>query len=879
MNYPVWQLDAAGGGLLIALIAIFHVYISHFAVGGGLFLVVTEMMGIRNNNQAIIDYVKKHTKFFLLLTMVAGSMTGVGIWFTIGVLNPAATSKLIHIFVFAWGVEWVFFTAEILSLFIYWYTFGKMDNRNHVIIGWVYFGCAWMSLFVINGIIDFMLTPGAWIENKNIWSGLFNPTFWPALFFRSFLAFMLAGLYGFLTATNLKDQQLRTRMVRYCALWLMAPFLLLLASAWWYKAALPAELQNHIFDRMPEIRPFLTGFTIMGPVLMLGGLIMAIRLPQAITRSIAAVLLIIGLMYMGSFEFIREAGRRPYIIRDYMYSTSILKDDLAGVQQKGVLKEAKWIKNRVINEETKLEAGREIFNSLCLPCHSIGGPLNDIQQLTRNYAPQGLEAKISGLHKFSPYMPPFAGNADERKAVAYYIAFGLNNRQDRKEDVVIKTVPDEPVPEFNVDADKYVLLAWSDMGMKSVTDASNTWMMLPPGVTLNAQLIERGETPDVIVDGITLTYEIDEDFANPADRVNFWKNAKVLYDKNIPPNTGLSGNGLSGSMAPGEEGFRVTLLPVFPYTIDNRYMPYPDFTITAKNSDGEIIAQTKVVAPTATEMSCSTCHGGQWKVDSRAGISDETAKNILAVHDRISGTNLQGMIKKGMLILCNRCHADPSQNAPGNGRQLNLSAAIHGFHANYLAERGGAYCVLCHPADTGGATKAYRGIHRLLGLNCTYCHGEIEDHAISLLKGEMENGKNHAAALLKGIRPANFDSIDEIQPRSPWVNEPDCLNCHVDFAPPEIDTTFNQWTKSEKDLYRNRTDETGRIRCAACHGSPHAIYPALNTYNVNRDIMQPLQYQGDAYPIGSNMKCKVCHTIDMGDEMHHRNMLREFRNK
>ena len=39
MNYPVWELTTAGGGFLIALIAVFHVYIAHFAVGGGLFLV------------------------------------------------------------------------------------------------------------------------------------------------------------------------------------------------------------------------------------------------------------------------------------------------------------------------------------------------------------------------------------------------------------------------------------------------------------------------------------------------------------------------------------------------------------------------------------------------------------------------------------------------------------------------------------------------------------------------------------------------------------------------------------------------------------------------------------------------------------------------
>jgi hypothetical protein len=164
-------------------------------------------------------------------------------------------------------------------------------------------------------------------------------------------------------------------------------------------------------------------------------------------------------------------------------------------------------------------------------------------------------------------------------------------------------------------------------------------------------------------------------------------------------------------------------------------------------------------------------------------------------------------------------------------------------------------------------------------MNCTYCHGEIEDHAISLLKAERAIGKDRAAVLLGKIKPATFDSVDEIVPRKPWVNEPDCLNCHEDFQAPEVDTTFNQWTDDEEGLFRNRTDESGRLRCAACHGSPHAIYPAENPYNKNRDVLQPLQYQNEPYPIGSNGNCKVCHTIDMEEEMHHPNMLREFRNQ
>jgi len=879
MNYPVWQLDAAGGGLLIAIMAIIHVYISHFAVGGGLFLVLTEMKGIREKNRSVVDFVRKHTKFFLLLTMVAGSMTGVGIWFTISVLNPAATSKLIHLFVFGWAIEWVFFTAEILSLFIYYYTFGRMDDRNHVIIGWIYFVCAWLSLFVINGIIDFMLTPGAWLENGSFWSAFFNPTFWPALFFRSFLAFMLAGLYGFLTATNLQDAMMRTKMVRYCALWLIAPFVFFLGAAWWYRTALPVDLQVIIFARMPEIKPFLAAFSILGPVLMAGGLIMAIRMPRAITRPIAFFMLLLGLMYVGSFEFIREAGRRPYIIRDYMYSTSILKNDLDHIRQKGFLQEAKWTSEPVVTKDNLLTTGRQLFNNLCLPCHSVGGPLNDIMALTKNYTPRGLEAKINGLDSFSPYMPPFAGNDQERRALAYYIAFGLNNRRDRMEDVKIRKVADQEIPAFNIDTDKYVLLAWSDKGMRSYTDASGSWMILPPGVNLFAQLIERGETPDVIDDNVTLTYSVDSDFADPAGQVDFWKNAAALYDRDIPVNTGLSGNTLSGVMEQGADCFTAKLLPVVPYTREGKYMPYPVFTVTATDSNGKVLAATKVVAPVATEMGCQICHGGQWRVDNRAGLTAETAGNILATHDRISGTSLQALADNGMPVLCNRCHADPSQDAAGNNEQLNLSAAMHGFHANFFGERGALYCVMCHPADSGGATRAFRGIHRQLGLNCTYCHGELEEHAISLLKGELKKGKERARVLLSKLKPANFDSADQIVPRSPWMNEPDCLNCHVDFQAPEVDTTFNQWTKNEDELFRNRTDESGRLRCAACHGSPHAIYPALNPYNFQLDLLQPLQYQGGPLPIGSNRNCKVCHTVDMDEEMHHPNMLREFRNQ
>jgi len=421
MNYPVWQLDFWGGGFLIAVIAIIHVYIAQFAVGGGLFLVLTENLAYRRNDTDILNFVRKHTKFFLLLTIVAGALTGVGIWFTISVLNPAATSVLIHTFVFAWGTEWTFFVIEIISIFIYYYTFDRLSKRDHLIIGWIYFGAAWLSLFVINGIIDFMLTPGTWVANNNFWSGFFNPTFWPALFFRTFFSIIIAGLFGFMTASFLKNKELRSTMLRYSAKWLLVPFVLFLVSSWWYRVVLPSEIEIIIFQKMPQLRPFITLFMVCSGLIILGGLIMAIRMPSGLSRTMAAVMLVIGLLYFGAFEFLREGGRRPYIIYDYMYSNTILKKDLELVRETGVLNSAKWIEHTRVTSANVQAAGRELFNVLCLPCHSIGGPLNDIKQRIRMSSPEELNLIFETMGNQRPYMPPFAGTEFEKQVLIHYL--------------------------------------------------------------------------------------------------------------------------------------------------------------------------------------------------------------------------------------------------------------------------------------------------------------------------------------------------------------------------------------------------------------------------------------------------------------------------
>lgn len=428
MNYPVWYVPAFGGGLLIALVAIVHVFVSHFAVGGGLYLVLAERKAIREKNAAIMAFVKKHTKFFMLLTMVFGGLTGVAIWFVISLIHPAATSLLIHTFVFGWATEWVFFLVEIVALFVYFYTFGKMKQSTHQTIGWIYFGAAWMSLFLINGIIDFMLTPGAWLSNNDFWSGFFNPTFWPSLFFRSFMSFMLAGCYGFLTATFLDDETSRHKMIRYSGIWALISLILSVPAGWWYLSVLPSPAGKLISGASPTIkRAVMTGAFSMAA---LAGILIALILlnPKARTRCLIITVMIAAMGYMGAFEWTREAARRPYVVNEVMYSNGILKKEVDRINREGFLKNAKWVQTKEVNDTNQLEAGRELFLHQCFSCHTVGGFNNDIVSRTKNMSYGAMRKYLATIHDKRYFMPPFMGTDSELKALAAYLTAGLHKK-------------------------------------------------------------------------------------------------------------------------------------------------------------------------------------------------------------------------------------------------------------------------------------------------------------------------------------------------------------------------------------------------------------------------------------------------------------------
>ena len=59
MFYPQWEVPIIGGGLVIAIVAITHILIAHFAVGAGIFVAVTESRLARREDPLLRDFLQR----------------------------------------------------------------------------------------------------------------------------------------------------------------------------------------------------------------------------------------------------------------------------------------------------------------------------------------------------------------------------------------------------------------------------------------------------------------------------------------------------------------------------------------------------------------------------------------------------------------------------------------------------------------------------------------------------------------------------------------------------------------------------------------------------------------------------------------------------
>jgi cytochrome bd ubiquinol oxidase subunit I len=430
MHYPWWYVPFLTSPMLIAAIAVVHVLVSHYAVGGGLFLAVETRLAYRTGDKEYLAYLRRHTGFFVLLTVVFGAITGVGIWWTIGLASPLSTEVLIRTFVFGWATEYVFFVLEIVSAFAFYYYWGRLAPKVHCAMGWIYGVSAWISLVLITGITAFMLHPGGWLQTHSFWAGFFNPQFIPQTVARTGGALLLSSLYVYLHASiTVKDRRLHELIARRSARpALLGAILVTVGGLGWYVFLPPsarAALESAAVLSLLTVLIFC--LTVAVFVLLYLG---PYRNPGWLSPGFAGALTLLGVAAFSTGEFIREAVRKPYVLYNVVLGSQIYPDEVEGLRKTGFLEESSrssreggsWLKKFAARPDVdRVALGQALFMYHCNDCHATTAGYSAVAPLVRGWTRPRIVDLIEHLDEGHFFMPPWAGTHDEAELLADYL--------------------------------------------------------------------------------------------------------------------------------------------------------------------------------------------------------------------------------------------------------------------------------------------------------------------------------------------------------------------------------------------------------------------------------------------------------------------------
>ncbi len=443
MHYPWWFVPHLTAPMLIAVVSVVHVLVSHYAVGGGLFLAVEVGHAYRTHNRDYLEYLHRHARFFILVTVVFGAISGVGIWWTIGLASPLATEVLIRTFVFGWATEWVFFVVEIVSAFIFYYYWGRLKERTHVIIGWIYAASAWISLVLITGITAFMVNPGVWAATErigNFWTAFFNPQFLPQTIARTGGALLLSSLYIYLHASLMvRDARMRDMIAARSARPALLGAVLITAGGvgWWLflppsaAEALSAAAALNILVALIFALTIVVFFLLyLGPY----------RNPGWLSPGFAASLCLFGIAAFSTGEFIREAVRKPFVIYNVVLGNQIFPQEVRRLRSDGYLQGGTWtseyVKSRypqtIVDDKIdgskllglphtdRVALGAVLFQYHCNDCHATKEGYSAVGPLLHGRSRESARLMVEHLETVF-FMPAWCGTRDETELIADYL--------------------------------------------------------------------------------------------------------------------------------------------------------------------------------------------------------------------------------------------------------------------------------------------------------------------------------------------------------------------------------------------------------------------------------------------------------------------------
>jgi hypothetical protein len=234
---------------------------------------------------------------------------------------------------------------------------------------------------------------------------------------------VIAALTGCIVINTMNlDRNEKTVLIGRAAHFLL-PMLAMPVVGFWFLMMIPDDSRQWVLGGSIAMTMFLN-IAIGASALIAAYALVGIYLQRLyINGATATLLLALAFGASAGGEFVREGVRKPYTIRQTLFSNSITPGKVAYFREHGsVAGDPYPLLNPSRYPNPQVRLGAQVFRFQCSICHTESG-VNGLTHLAGSWTLDQRRLNIAQLQQTKSFMPPFAGPASEVEAVVQWLGW------------------------------------------------------------------------------------------------------------------------------------------------------------------------------------------------------------------------------------------------------------------------------------------------------------------------------------------------------------------------------------------------------------------------------------------------------------------------